>query len=58
MAAPKSVYVQDKPVAVYNFPTSVVNDAVDEINEVKAELLVSPFSPCFFLISSVVFFSH
>ena len=29
MATPKSVFVQDKPVAVYNFPTNV-HDDVDE----------------------------
>ena len=48
MAAPKRVFVQDKPVAVYNFPTSVLNDdidAVDEINEVKAALLVKSLFP-------------
>ena len=44
MAAPKSVFVQDKPVAVYNFPTSTI-DAVDEINEVKAALLVKSLFP-------------
>ena len=48
MATPKSVFVQDKPVSVYNFPTSVLNDdidAVDEINEVKAALLVKSLFP-------------
>ena len=48
MAAPKYVFVQDKPVAVYNFPTNVLNDdidAVDEINEVKAALLVKSLFP-------------
>ena len=44
MATPKSVFVQDKPVAVYNFPTSTI-DAVDEINEVKAALLVKSLFP-------------
>ena len=42
------LFVQDKPVAVYNFPTSVLNDdidAVDEINEVKAALLVKSLFP-------------
>ena len=44
MAAPKSIFVQDKPVAVNNFPTSTI-DAVDEINEVKAALLVKSLFP-------------
>ena len=38
-AAPLIVFIQDKPDAVYNFPTSTIDD-VDEINEVKAALLV------------------
>ena len=46
MAAPKSIFVQDKPVAVYNFPTNVHDDDdVDEINEVKAALLVKSLFP-------------
>ena len=45
MATPKSVFVQDKPVAVYNFPTNVHNDDVAEINEVKAALLVKSLFP-------------
>ena len=45
MAAPKSIFVQDKPVAVYNFPTNVHNDDVDEINEVKTALLVKSLFP-------------
>ena len=44
MAAPKSIFVQDKPVAVYNFPTSTIDD-VDEINEVKTVLLVKSLFP-------------
>ena len=44
MATPKCVFVQDKPVAVYNFPTSTI-DAVDEIYEVKAALLVKSLFP-------------
>ena len=43
-ATPLNVLIQDKPVAVYNFPTSNLDDDttvyVDEINEVKAALLV------------------
>ena len=38
-ATPHNVLIQDKPDAVYNFPTSTIDD-VDEINEVKAALLV------------------
>ena len=45
MAAPKSIFVQDKPVAVYNFPTNVHDDDVDEINEVKAVQLVKSQLP-------------
>ena len=46
MAAPKSVFVQDKPVAVYNFPTHVHDDdEAFEINEVKAALLVKSLFP-------------
>ena len=45
MATPKCVFVQDKPVAVYNFPTNVHDDDVDEINEVKAALLVKSLFP-------------
>ena len=44
-ATPLIVFVQDKPVAVYNFPTNVHNDDVDEINEVKAALLVKSLFP-------------
>ena len=51
MAAPISVFVQDKPVSVYNFSTSNLDDdddvtvKDDEINEVKAELLVKSLFP-------------
>ena len=49
MATPKSVLIQDKPVSVYNFSTSYLDDDVtvkdDEINEVKAELLVKSLFP-------------
>ena len=43
-ATPHNVLVQDKPVAAYNFATSTLDEdvdiAIDEINEVKAALLV------------------
>ena len=42
------VFVQDKPVSVYNFSTSNLDDVTvkdDEINEVKAELLVKSLFP-------------
>ena len=48
MATPKSVFVQDKPVAAYNFYASILDEHVDEafeINEVKAALLVKSLFP-------------
>ena len=44
-ATPLIVFVQDKLVAVYNFPTNVHDDDVDEINEVKAVQLVKSQLP-------------
>ena len=48
MATPKSVFVQDKPVAADNFHACILNEHVDEafeINEVKAALLVKSLFP-------------
>ena len=40
-AAPLIVFIQDKPDAVYNF----LKSTIDEINEVKAALLVKSLFP-------------
>ena len=44
-ATPLIVFVQDKLVAVSNFPTNVHDDDVDEIDEVKAGQLVKSQLP-------------